>query len=329
MHRAIRTLHEVSAAPAEPGAAPNQIRSVARAAIMMLRFGPPGIGPVLAQRAEELAAPMRARLDLSSEARLLTMRGFAARIRGDVTTCLAAFEDGLRICEASHNQREIAFDCLSLAGCYHELGADELAVPYARRGIAVAERVGALTVAPLLTFVLALCELELGRVAEARATARGALERYAGHDAISTGLTHWLLARAALIAGDLDEAERELDGAFAHLTAFSEWHAIALATRALVHVARGEHADARSVVDRAVLLMRIQSGFEEGEALIRLAELEVLEAAGDLPAAHRAAALAITRLEERAQSLVEPWRTRFLARAVHAQTLSRRARAAS
>ena len=134
--------------------------------------------------------------------------------------------------------------------------------------------------------------------------------------------------RKHLLIG-LRNALLELDGAFALLTAFSEWHAIALATRALVHVARGEHADARSVVDRAVLLMRIQSGFEEGEALIRLAELEVLEAAGDLPAAHRAAALAIARLEERAQNLVEPWRTRFLARAVHAQTLSRRARAAS
>ncbi len=329
MHRAIRTLHEVSAAPAEPDAALNQIRSIARAAIMMLRFGPPGIGPVLAQRAEELAAPVRARLDLSSEARLLTMRGFAARIRGDVTTCLSSFEDALRICEASHNQREIAFECLSLANCYHELGASELGEPFARRGIAAAERIGAHTVAPLLWFSLAMCELELGRIEEARATARGALARHAGADPISTGLLHWLLARVALIAGELDEAERELDGAFARLAAFSEWHAIALATRALVHLARGEHADARSTVDRAILLMRVQAGFEEGEAYIRLVEIDVLEAAGDLPAAHRAAALAAARLEERAAHLVEPWRTRFLARAVHAQTLAHRARAAS
>jgi tetratricopeptide (TPR) repeat protein len=328
MHRAVRTLHEVSAVTPEPDAVPHQIRSVARAAIMMLRFGPPGIGPVLAERAEELAAPVRALLDLSSEQRLLTMRGFAARLRGDVTTCLTSFEEALRICEVTHNLREVAFDCLSIAGCYHELGADELAVPYARRGIAVAERIGAHTVAPLLWFSLALCELELGQVTEARVTALTALDRYAGRDTIATGLTHWLLARAALTAGDLDEAARELDSAFALLTAFSEWHSIALATRALVHSARGEHAEARSVVDRAVLLMRVQAGFEEGEALIRLTEIEVLEAAGDLPAAHRAAALAIARLDERAANLVEPWRTRFLARPVHAQTLARRASAA-
>src|SRR5204863_6664680 len=99
--------------------------------------GPPGIGPVLARRAEELAAPVRSRLDLSSEQRLATMNGFAARIRGDVLTCLSSFEDALRACEASHNMRELAFDCLSIAGCYHELGADELAIPFARRGIAV------------------------------------------------------------------------------------------------------------------------------------------------------------------------------------------------
>lgn len=49
-----------------------------------------------------------------------------------------------------------------------------------------------------------------------------------------------------------------------------------------------------------------------GECFIRLAELDALEAAGDLPAA-----------------LVEPWRTRFLARADHVAILSHRVRAAS
>src|SRR5262249_34297621 len=155
------TLHDLAAATAEPDAVLHQLRSVGRAAIMMLRFGPPGLGPVLAQRAEELAAPVRARLDLSSAQRLHTMRAFAARIRGDVITCLSSFEDALRACELSHNMRELAFDSLSLAGCYHELGADEIAIPFARRGIAVAERIGAFTVAPLLRFALGHCEIEL------------------------------------------------------------------------------------------------------------------------------------------------------------------------
>jgi eukaryotic-like serine/threonine-protein kinase len=328
MHRAIRTLHELAATAAEPDAALHQVRSVARAAIMMLRFGPPGIGPVLAARAEELAGPLRGRLDLSTEQRLLTMRGFDARIRGDVPTCLAAFEDALRACELSHNLREAAFDCLALAGCYHELGADEIAIPFARRGIAIAERIGALTVAPLLQFSLAHFELELGRIAEARAAAAGALERHAGLDAIAAGLLHWLLARAALAEGDLDAAERELARALELLAAFPEWHSIGLATRALVHAARGEHDAARATAGRAILTMRLQAGFEEGECYVRLAEIEVLEAAGDRGGAGRAAAVAIERLEERAARLVEPWRTRFLARGVHAAILSRGARAA-
>ena len=74
--------------------------------------------------------------------------------------------------------------------------------------------------------------------------------------------------------------------------------------------------------------MRPQSGFQEGECYIRLMEIEVLEAAGDRPAAAAAAALAIARLEERAARIVEPWRARFLARRDHAAILSRRAAAA-
>ncbi len=329
MQHGLRVLHELTTSAAEPGAVLHQIRSVARAAIMMLRFGPPGIGPVLEQRAEELAAPARGRLDLSSEQRLHTMRGFAARARGDVLACLASFEDAMRACELSHNMRELAFDCLSLAGIYHELGADELAIPFARRGIAVSERAGVLTVAPLLWFGLAHCEHELGRHDDARATARGALERYAGLDAISTGLLHWLLARVALAAGELDTADLELDVVSGHLNPFSEWHAIALATRALVQLRRGDHGAARVAVAAAIQQMRLQAGLEEGECYIRLAELEVLEAAGDHTAAAAAAALAIARLEERAARIIEPWRTRFLARGVHAAILSRRARAAS
>jgi tetratricopeptide (TPR) repeat protein len=327
--RAQAALHELAAATAEPGAVLHQVRSVARVAIMMLRFGPPGLGPALAARTEQLAAASRGRLDLSSEQRLLTMRGFAARVRGDVVTCLESFEGALRTCELTHNLRELAFDCLSLSGCYHELGAPELAMPFARRGIAVAERIGALTVAPLLWFSLALCELELGRLDDARASARRALDRNAGHDAISEGLARWLLARVALAAGDLGEAEGELERALDRLAAFAEWGSIAHATRARLHLARGAPEAARADAARAFAALRPQDGFEEGECYIRLAEIDALEAAGDLPAARRAAALARERLEERAARLVEPWRARFLARAGHVAILSHRMRAAS
>ena len=324
--RAIEAMRDLAATTAAPDAVLHQIRSVARAALMMLRFGPPGVGPMLAERAEQLAAAARPLLDLSSEQRLATMRGFAARIRGDATTCLESFEAAMHACELSHNQRELAFTCLSFAGCYAELGAPELAMPMARRGLAVTENSGAFTVAPLLRFSLALCELELGQIDDARANALLAQGGGSGHehDAVSEGLIQWLLARIALAAGDLDAAERELEHALARLATFSDWHAIALATRARILVVRGETGAARAIAAQAVATARLQAGFEDGECYVRLAELEALEAAGDTAAAGRAAELAVARLEERAARLVEPWRSRFLARPDHAAILLRR-----
>lgn len=322
--RALRTLHDLTTTIPEPEAVLGQIHSVTRAAIVMLRFGPEGVGPAVARRAEELAAASRATLDLTAEHRLNTMRAFAARSCGDVQLSLEANEAALHACELSHNHRELAFTHLSLAGCYDELGAPELALPLLRNGIAIAERIGAVTVTPLLQFSLALCEVELGMFDEARSDAQRALDGCTGHDRASEGLSRWVLGRVALETDDLATAERELDAAIRALDSFTDWHAAALASRARLHLQRGELAEARRTASHAKATVRLQDGFQDGEAFVRLVELEVLEASGDRAALREAADAAIARLELRAARLVEPWRERWLAKPDHVATLARR-----
>jgi tetratricopeptide (TPR) repeat protein len=252
------------------------------------------------------------------------MRAFAARGRGDVQACLESSEAALRACELSHNQRELAFTHLSLAGCYHELGAPELALPLFRRGVAIAERIGATTITPLLQFSLALSELELGMHAEAAASARRGLDSGVGNDPVSRGLSRWALGMVALETHDLATAERELDAAAEVLDQYADWHAIAIASRARLHLACGEIAQARQLASHAATIVRPQDGFQDGEAFVRRVELDALEAAGDGAALREAAGVAIARLEQRAARLIEPWRGRWLAKPDHVATLARR-----
>jgi hypothetical protein len=99
---------------------------------------------------------------------------------------------------------------------------------------------------------------------------------------------------------------------------------VGLATHVRLALARGEVAAALQHAAEAKTLMRDDHGFEEGENVIRLAEIEAFEAAGDHVAARRAAVIAIQRLEVRATKLQEPWRSRFLAKPVNRATLARR-----
>src|SRR6185295_11118593 len=165
----------------------------------------------------------------------------------------------------------------------------ELALPLLRRGIAIAERIGASTITPLLLFSLSLCELDLGMFAEAGATARRALDGGAGHDPVSKGLARWVLGQVALELHDLAGAARELDAATEVLAQYDDWYAIALASRARLHLASGEVTEARQLARRATAKVRAQDGFQDGEAFVRRVELDALEAAGDHGALREAA----------------------------------------
>ncbi len=318
---AIGMVHEMTASVASPDAARQQVRSVARAAIVMLRFGPPGAGAALVQRTEELAA--RLPIDIGTEQRLHSLRAMAARARGDAGRCLEEHEAGQRACEATHNLRELAFNYLSYGGCHGELGAPDVALALLQRGIQIAERVGATTVTPLLWFSMAISAFDLRQFDDARAHGNRAAALAHESDLTAEGLARWLLARTAHAQGDLDTGEREITTALEKLSTLSRYRALALATKAQLLLGRGDITGARATAAEAMASMRPDDGFEEGESFVRLVEIQALEASGD-PSARAATQAAITRLETRASRIEEPWRTSFLAKPDNAATLARR-----
>ena len=320
--RAIGFVHDLTATVAEPGAELAQLRSVARAAIVMLRFGPPGVGAALTDRAEDLAT--RVTVDVATEQRLHTIRALRARSVGDAVRAISEHEAGERACAASHNLRELAFNHLSLGGIYGDLGAPELALPILEKGLQLAERIGASTVTPLLTFAAGLANLEMGNLAAAREWGERAVRLASERDRAAEGIARWVIARAALASKDYETAERELAWCIDNLTAYGQFRAFALATQVRLDLVRGDVANAREHAAQAMALLRNDTGFEDGEATVRLAQIEALEAAGDHAAAKAATKIALERLESRASMIQEPWRSRFLAKPDNRATLARR-----
>ncbi|HEU0036036.1 MAG TPA: protein kinase [Kofleriaceae bacterium] len=319
---AVAFVHDLTGTVPVPEAAAYQLRSVARAAIVMLRLGSPPVAAALFERAAQLAEPLT--IDLATEQRLQSLFAMAARARGDAIACIEHHEAGQRACEASHNLRELAFNYLSYGGVVNELGDSVRGAELVRCGIDVAERVGASTITPLLHFSLAMCEHDLGHHEVARQHAEIAVALAADNDRPSAGLAHWMVGRASLAIGDLDRAERALATSLDLLGRYPQYRPIVLATAVHLQLRRGDVELARRLATEAMTAMRLGDGFEEGESLIRLSEIDALEAAGEHEAARAALATAIQRLETRAARIQEPWRSSYLAKTDNAE-LRRRA----
>ncbi len=319
---ALGLMQDLTTTRAHPAAALHQLRSLARASIVMLRFGPPGVGTALLQRTEQVAANLT--IDTGTEQRLHSLRALAARARGDARRCFDEHAAGQRACEQTHNLRELAFNYLSYGGCYLELGAPATAVTMLERGIQVAERVGATTVLPLLWFSMALAKIDLGKHVEACRASERALSYCTDNDRASEGLARWGLATALFELGQLDAAEQELSRSLERMSTFTSYQSFTNALGALIALRRGDLVMARDIATKAMAHMRPDDGFQDGESYVRLVEIEVLEAAGELEAARAATVTALTRLDERASRIEEPWRSGFLSKSDNAKTLARR-----
>ena len=164
----------------------------------------------------------------------------------------------------------------------------------------------------------------MGNLAAAREWAERAVRLAADNDRAAEGIARWVIARAALAGNDFATAERELAWCIDHLTAYGQFRAFALASQVRLDLARGRIDVARDHAAQAMALLRNDTGFEDGETGVRLAEIEALEAAGEHAAAKAATKIALERLESRAAKIQEPWRSRFLAKPDNAAILARR-----
>ena len=164
-----------------------------------------------------------------------------------------------------------------------------------------------------------------GRLEEARRLQEEALQQVRQQDsARMEGISRTYLARVALLSGDAAAAEREAQAAAELLQVAPSLRATALALLARSRLAQGRAGDALGPAEEAFAQLEAAGSVEEGEALVRLAHAEALEAAGRRGEALAARAAARARLLERAARLRDPGlRERFLTQVPdHAATLT-------
>jgi tetratricopeptide (TPR) repeat protein len=194
-----------------------------------------------------------------------------------------------------------------------ELGSLERGEEMLRRTIRRSREVGLEHLCAVARHNLGRRVGESGRFEEGLTLEREALASFAAHgNRRMVGLTHAHIAWILLAAGRLDEARAAADEALTHLHDHTASKIVALATRAQIHLRRGDVAQAVTDAEAAERGLQSLGRIQEGESLIRLTWAEALLAAGRAEEAATAVAAAVRSLDERA-ALIEqaPLRASF------------------
>ncbi|HEY4121720.1 MAG TPA: serine/threonine-protein kinase PknK, partial [Byssovorax sp.] len=251
--------------------------------------------------------------------------GYRALLAGDHYTCLVAMRFAEeKLFELGH--RRYATTAITLTGVVlTQLGAHELAEAAFARASHLTTSMAMRSFMPMVLHNRGLTLLRLGRLDDALAVE---LEATRQTERAYPGLRrscHNYLAKIHLAAGRLDDAAREAARATApDLPGARGPLAHALATEALVAVARGEIHRAVALARRAHALLDDIGVISEGEPVVRLALVEALLAAGQRAEAAVAVAHARAALLARAATIGEPDLARSFLEAVpeHARTLA-------
>lgn len=292
-----------------------KVAGMARAAIVMIRFGSAPIAAMAIGALERIAGD-RSRLPATVGGRLATVHGLLARTRGDADRCFAEYEIGLAAIESVQDRRSLCYHLINHVGVCVELGELAEAERTARAAEAESQRLYLPVVMTLSGYALGAVLAGMGHSDEAypllERTIRSSQQ---SGEARMTVLACIALAEAALGKGDLARAESEASSALAASPDGPEQRAAALALLVRVALARGDLATAERHAAGAVALMPRNDGFEMGESGVRAAEIEYLEQAGRSGDARDRVQVAVNRLAERAARLQPRWRRGFLSAA--------------
>ncbi|WP_437693279.1 hypothetical protein [Sorangium sp. So ce176] len=252
-------------------------------------------------------------LALEVIARLYQARAIRAMTSGDPGACLEGIEAALTVFEQIGDRRNACSLRVNLGAIATELGDYQGAESALRSALCAAEQMeltdlAAFARANLGNALIARGERDEGRRVEAEAIAT--FQRLG--DPRAEGAARTYLARAALLGGDLANAEAEASAAAELLQSAPPLRAAAWALSARVLLRKGRTAEALSISGAAVSLLE-SLGAEESESLIRLTLAESLAASGRHEEAAATIMLARMALLARAEKLSNPtWRERFL-----------------
>jgi tetratricopeptide (TPR) repeat protein len=234
---------------------------------------------------------------------------------GDLGAGQGGLQAALEAFTRAGDRRNACSTWSNLAHVFTELGdlvGAEAALLSAR---AAAEQMGLHEVAANMLNNLGHTVARAGRVDEARALLGRALEAHRAHGNVrQEGVSRTYLAHAALLSSDAEAAERHAREATERFRDMPPARAQAIAVLARALVREGRTGEALEHAEEAAALLEAAGGaIEEGEALVRLAHVEALTAAGRTADAARALAAARERLRARAALIRDDAvRARFL-----------------
>jgi tetratricopeptide (TPR) repeat protein len=231
---------------------------------------------------------------------------------------------------------------LAAAECYLSAGSLRLACVHKANAAYACIEAGALAVAEEVLRELLPLALRLGApsiVASTRQTRghvlaqRGALDEAVALEREAIGLlraqgdrrlegaAETTLAVALGDKGQLEAAAAAAERGVSLLEVAPPLRAAALATLALIRLRQERAPEARALAEQAVALLEALGSLEEGESLVRLADVLTLDADGKPDQARARLTEARARLLERADKIRGDWRERFLAVRDNARTL--------
>jgi len=286
--------------------------AAARTTMHLLHLGEMELGDELMERTRERAQSI-VRSDPLAAAHTHRTRAMIAVHHGRLGASLDHMRTAADAFRSAGDLRGAAVAGVDVGYLLIELGAYAEALEVLRRTSADADRLDLRTVRSFAWNAMMLPLVYVGLVEEARAIAAKAIREFSAQgDRRFEASTREYLARIHLLAGELQDAERE-----ARLSASLADHAPPTRARAHATLSRALRAlksdeESFAAASEAWGVLQSLGSFEEGEAYVRLAYAEALEASGDAEGAHAVADDARKRLLERAKSASAPYDASFL-----------------
>jgi tetratricopeptide (TPR) repeat protein len=307
----------------EPQAGDARVVCLAWAVSFLFMAGRLAEGDRLFERVVEIVAEMP---DLAPQTVALVdqARAVQASARGDQPACLHALESAAAAFEVAGDVRNLSTVRANIGFVVSELGVWERAESVLRDALADGRRLG-------LAEQEAVVQHNLGRVLAIRGDVtageqleRQAIESFVRHgDPRLEGLARAYLAEIKLLGGAPAESESCANVALAMPQPNPGARVLALAVRARALLAQGRAEEALASAREAHEQLLALGAIEEGDAMVRLAYAECLNATGAKPAAIVVIEDGCRRLRERAATIRDPdLRKRFLTDVpVHARML--------
>lgn len=309
-------MQEVAARPFPPEAGCLQVECLARGAMLLVSGGKEEAASLFDRRLEDLTARER-RLDARARGRLQYLRGFRALQGGDVARAFSGLSAACDEFRKAGDARAVCTAEVDLGYTCAQIGLYDRARTELESALSTAQRMG-------LQRVAAGCQQNLGLVLsycgnadlipQARELEQEAARAFEVQgDRRMMGAAWTYLAIIQQRAGDYRSAEYEARRAVAVLDGVPPIRAFALAVLSRALLAQGRAADALPPAVEAMDLLTALGGIDDGEALVRLAYAETLNANGRTDEARKAGASARERLLERAAKIESPdWREDFV-----------------